>query len=198
MGSEMCIRDSSNLCLLQEARTVTIKGSTALGIRPHINFCHVRYSSAVLSTNAALIGQKVRIYDDVRDVRAIKAFFEDGSELGILTAARPWNITPHSLRLRQEIHRMLAERKLIIDPNECPVAAWTRKRWNESKTSKRAANALAKARQNALPLEKPFTESSAPANAPPLACPEPLPQPALVETIAPIPTPMKVRRTIIF
>jgi hypothetical protein len=104
----------SNLCLMQEARVVSIKGSVVDGVRPHINFAYVRYTNHALSGNAALIGKKLRIYYDVRDVRAVKAFFEDGTELGILTAARPWNFTPHSLRVRQEIHRLIAERKLRL------------------------------------------------------------------------------------
>lgn len=141
----------SNLCLMQEARIVQIKGSAASGTRPHINFCHVRYTSTILAGNSGLIGRKVRIYYDVRDIRAVKAFFEDGTELGVLTAARPWNLTPHSLRLRQEIHRLIAERKLILTHDECPVVAWTRYRWRQVKTSKRAVNALAKAQLSMVP-----------------------------------------------
>ncbi len=80
----------SNLCLLQEARVVPIKGSVKSGVRPHINFSNVRYTNDILASYAGLIGKKLRIYYDVHDMRVIKAFFEDGSELGILTAARPW------------------------------------------------------------------------------------------------------------
>ncbi len=79
-----------NLCLLQEARIVTIKGSIAPGLRPHINFLEVRYTNDILSSSPGLIGKKLRIYFDVRDIRSVKAFFEDGAELGVLSAARPW------------------------------------------------------------------------------------------------------------
>lgn len=190
----------SNLCLMQEARIATIKGSTFKGVRPHVNFAHVRYSSPVLSTNAALIGRKVRIYYDVRDVRAIKAFFEDGSELGVLTATRPWNITPHSLRVRQEIHRLLAERKLRVGPEDCPIGAWTRMKWKECRTSKRAVNALAKA--NVKAPAPAAVEASLPAQQNARtngvseevnAVNQPAPDNAVV-----VPTPMQIRRTIIF
>jgi hypothetical protein len=140
----------SNLCLMQEARVLPIKGILKSGSRPHINFAYVKYTSALLSSNAALIGRKVRIYYDVRDIRCVKAFFEDGTELGILTAARPWHITPHSLRVRQEIHRLLAEGKLTLAGNECPVTAWTHYKWRQAKGNKRAANALAKAQCDAM------------------------------------------------
>lgn len=144
----------SNLCLMQEARVVTIKGSPRDGIRPHINFAHVRYTSPLLASNAALINRKLRIYYDVRDIRAVKAFFEDGTELGVLTAARPWNVTPHSLRLRQEIHRLIAEGKLKLTADECPVTAWSRYRWRTAKKNRKSANALAKAQENAASVEQ--------------------------------------------
>jgi putative transposase len=70
------------LCLLHEARVVTIRGSIKRGMRPHINFEYVRYTSSMLSSNASLTGQKLRIYFNVKDVRHVHAFLMDGSELG--------------------------------------------------------------------------------------------------------------------
>jgi hypothetical protein len=87
-----------NLCLLQEARVVTIHGSLQQRVRPHVNFLNVKYTSKILSSNPALIGKKLRIYYDVRDIRTVKAFFEDGAELGMLTAAHPWCYTPFRAR----------------------------------------------------------------------------------------------------
>jgi hypothetical protein len=186
---------------MQEARIVIIKGSTSKGIRPHINFAYVRYTNHALSGNAALIGKKLRIYYDVRDIRAVKAFFEDGTELGILTAARPWNFTPHSLRVRQEIHRLIAERKLRLDPDECPTRAWAKYKWKQARTSTRAANDLAKAKDA---LQNDVIEVRALDQVP-----EPddrasqvdvtLQEPAqLPEPVQPKPKAMKIRRTFVF
>ena len=138
----------SSLCLLQEARVVTIKGSVKNGVRPHINFSNVRYTNEILSGNAGLIGKKLRIYFDVRDIRVVKGFFEDGSELGVLTAARPWCFTPHSLRVRQEIFRLIAEERLVIRDGDNPVEAWAKYKWGQARTNKKAATALAKAQMN--------------------------------------------------
>lgn len=138
----------SSLCLLQEARIVTVKGSLRNGVRPHINFSNARYTNEVLAGNAGLIGKKLRIYYDVRDIRVVKAFFEDGSELGILTAARPWCFTPHSLRVRQEIYRLIAEKKLHIREGENPIEVWEKYKWSQARTNKKAANDLAKAHVN--------------------------------------------------
>ena len=63
-----------------------------------------------------------------RDIRVVKAFFDDGTELGILSAARPWCFTPHSLKVRREICRLIAERKLDIREGDNPIEAWARMR----------------------------------------------------------------------
>lgn len=132
------------LNLLHEARIVTVRGSLAEGTRPHVNFEHVRYSSDVLSGNPGLIGQKLRIYFDPRDIRVIHAFFEDGSELGVLTAAKPWCYTPHSLRVRQEIFRLKALGKLCYKEGDDPIEAWVKYKRRQSVDNKRARNDLAK------------------------------------------------------
>jgi len=148
-----------SLCLLQEARIVTVKGVVKDGVRPHINFSHVKYTSDVLADNAALIGKKIRIYYDVRDIRTVKAYFEDGSELGVLRASRPWCFSPHSLRVRQEIFRLLAERKIALHEGDDPLDVWAKYKWSQSKTSKKAANDLAKAHKaGALPVFRPISQ----------------------------------------
>lgn len=169
-----CVR--SSLCLLQEATVVPIRGSLLNGVRPHINFSNVKYTSRELGASPALIGKKLRIYYDVRDIRTVRAFFEDGSELGVLTAARPWNEVPHALRLRQQIFREIAEGKLVVKPGQSPIEAWEQLRWSEARKNKRAANALAQARVNGTiggsaavtKQSKPDTPASdpAPASAP--------------------------------
>ncbi len=166
----------SNLCLLQEAKIVPIKGNLATGTRPHINFLEVRYTSDVLSSSPGLINKKLRIYFDVRDLRMVKAFFEDGSELGVLRAARPWCYTPHSLRVRREILRLKRLGKLKYREGDDPVEAWEKLKRREGSTNKRAATALAKAKRdqaamggalNVLPNAPRMATKSAPSALPP-------------------------------
>jgi putative transposase len=132
-----------NLCLLHEAKIVIIKGKPSTGLRPYINFISVRYTSPLLASSPALIGKKLRIYYDPRDIRVVKAFFDDGTELGILSAARPWCFTPHSLKVRREICRLIAERKLDIREGDNPIEAWARMR-SEQRHNKVSAGLLAK------------------------------------------------------
>ncbi|WP_243860181.1 MULTISPECIES: hypothetical protein [Burkholderia] len=132
------------LCLLQEARVVTIRGNVSRGERPHINFEYVRYDSRLLSSMAGLIGQQLRIYFNVKDIRHLHAFFMDGSELGVLTAARPWCFSPHSLRVRQEIFSLIRQRKLACREGSDPVAAWFAYKKEQARRHTRDANDLAR------------------------------------------------------
>jgi hypothetical protein len=134
----------STLCLLQEARVVTIRGNVNRGERPHINFEHVRYDSRVLSGIAGLIGKQLRIYFNVKDIRHLHAFHMDGSELGVLTAARPWCFTPHSLRVRQEIFSLIHQRKLSVREGGDPVGAWFAYKKVQARSHTRDANDLAR------------------------------------------------------
>jgi putative transposase len=185
----------SSLCLLQEARVVMIKGSVKSGVRPHINFSSVRYTNEILSSNAGLIGKKLRIYFDVRDIRVLKAFFEDGAELGVLTAARPWCFTPHSLRVRQEIFRLIAEERLVIRDGDNPIDAWAKYKWGQARTNKKAANALAKAQMFSVPQT--FTPS-APENT--IENTSPIETSVEKDSLAKVAQPriLKIRRTITF
>ena len=143
----------SKIALLQDSKVVTVRGNVKNGVRPHINFAHVRYANDVLAQQRGLIGKKVRIFYKPSDIRTVIAFFEDGSELGVLTAARPWCYTPHSLRLRQEIFRLKSLRKICFTEDEDPVATWVRFKKQQAITNKKAAGSLAQNR-NAMETQK--------------------------------------------
>jgi hypothetical protein len=70
---------------LHEAKIVTVTGKLAAGVRPHINFSNVRYTSPILAGSPARIGKKgkkgkkPRIYYEPPDIRVVKAFFSDGT-----------------------------------------------------------------------------------------------------------------------
>jgi putative transposase len=132
-----------SICLLHDAVSATVRGRLHDGVRPYINFCHVRYTSPLLATSPALIGKKLRIYFNPRDIRVVRAFFDDGAELGVLSAARPWNITPHSLKVRRDVFKALEERKLEIREGDNPIEAWVRMRMSKD-TGKATTVQLAK------------------------------------------------------
>lgn len=195
-----------NLCLLQEARVVAIHGNPKTSVRPHINFLNVRYTSNVLSSSSGLIGKKVRIYFDVRDIRTVKAFFEDGAELGTLTAAAPWCYTPHSMRVRTEIFRLKRLGKLKYKDGDDPVEAWEKLKRSLASKDKRAATDLAKAQteNRQLPPKLPAPPIPTPQARPVPAADRTAEQPALVDRPAespaqpPQPHALRIKRTITF
>lgn len=203
------------LIFLQEARVVQVVGGTKKNRRrPHINFEGVRYTSDALESKPELIGKKVRIYFNIQDIRQLHAFFEDGSELGILIASRSWRRTAHSLRLRKEILRLTRLGKLNFRDGDDAIEAWAVFKRRTAAKDKRSATALAKQGQVEAFAASASTNAAAPpandAPAGPAAEPNSAPagtpnedraaeavKPVQAKTI-PKPKPLSVRRTIVF
>ena len=201
------------LIFLQEARIVTLRGEA----RPYLNFEGVRYTSDVLASKTELRGKKVRIYFNTQDIRQLHAFFEDGTELGILIASRAWRRTAHSLRQRCEILRLVRLGKLRYRADDDAVEAYALYKRRQARTSKKAANSLAELQKTAqrgngaAGIVSSPPASDAPADARPRADAgnEPAPSPAgdpvdaasVAAAIADAPPTRKVlsvRRTITF
>ena len=85
--------------------TATIAGSVKRGLRPYVQFLNAVYRNQQLSTLAPLIGKKVTLEVDIRDLRCIHAYLETGESIGILQAQGGWASTPHSLHTRRAINR---------------------------------------------------------------------------------------------
>ena len=82
-----------------------IAGSVASGLRPYVQFKGAKYRNAQLSSMGPLIGKKVTLEVDIRDLRCIHCYLESGKSIGILQAQGGWASTPHSLQTRQAINR---------------------------------------------------------------------------------------------
>ena len=93
--------------LFKRAYTATIAGSAARGDRPYIQFKGAVYKNQQLSSMGALIGTKVTLIVDIRDLRCIEAVLPSGESIGILQAQGGWALTPHSLQTRRAINRHL-------------------------------------------------------------------------------------------
>ena len=134
--------------LLQPPYTCTIRGNPRRGVRPYISFYNARYSSAVLGEGTRLIGTTLQIHFDHDDVRVVFAYLPSGEELGPLAAARPWNVTRHSLRLRQLIARLHRTKQLQYQEFDDPVQAFTDYQRKRGQKKRRTAHpTLAEAQQ---------------------------------------------------
>jgi hypothetical protein len=101
-----------NLCLLQSVHPARVRGHVGRGEKPHISFYHVRYTGEGLARRPDLIGKRLRNYYDADDVRVLRVFLADGTELGELKAGGLWSATPHSLEVRKRIFKAKRLRQL--------------------------------------------------------------------------------------
>ncbi len=102
----------------------TVHGNLAEGRRPYIQTHCARYTSSVLASAADLIGQQLIIHVPESDPRTARAFFPNGSELGVLTAQGAWGQIPHDFRLRKAVEHAISERHIIVAPGEDPAQAF--------------------------------------------------------------------------
>ncbi|WP_433964436.1 hypothetical protein [Tunturiibacter gelidiferens] len=125
--SENCwpaqVDDSDLPRLLSITKTVRVRGNIYKGRRPYVNFYSARYTSAVLSHAPHLIGKNLQITVE-GDIRHMKAFYENGAELGILRAGPPWHRTPHTLPMRRAINSLSHRKRDVFLNQSDPVIAW--------------------------------------------------------------------------
>jgi transposase InsO family protein len=130
------------MCLMQTAHRCRVRGYLAQGTRPHINLFQVRYTSDVLAASAALLGRDLRIYYNSDDLRTVRAFLADGSELGVLKAQGAWGEIRHDLKLRREIMKLRARKRLTFTITQEFIDRFVDQKRKKAKYSRRAASDL--------------------------------------------------------
>ncbi|QBR04314.1 DDE-type integrase/transposase/recombinase [Paraburkholderia pallida] len=137
-------RHRRTLCLMQTARRCRVRAYLEQGVRPHINLYRVRYTNPILACSTHLIGQPLLVYMNADDLRCVRAFLADGTELGVLEAQGTWRVVPHNLKLRQEILKLHGDKRARpLDSN--PVEAYIQAKLAEARKTRKAASDLAQA-----------------------------------------------------
>ncbi|WP_322093949.1 integrase core domain-containing protein [Paraburkholderia bannensis] len=91
----------------------TLLGGIKTGRRPHFNFANAHYSAEWLCLRTDLLGQTLWLQlDNEDDARHATVSTQQGLFLGVVRAAPPWHLSPHSLYIRQTI-RSLEKRRLL-------------------------------------------------------------------------------------
>ena len=96
---------------MERAHRCRVRGYLAQGARSDINLYQVRYTSPELAGTGALLGEELRVYYNVEDLRTVRAFLASGTELGILKAQGAWGEVRHDLKLRREIMKLRGRRR---------------------------------------------------------------------------------------
>jgi putative transposase len=94
-----------------------------------------------------LIGQTIRIYYDADDIRVLRAYLADGTELGELKAGGLWAMTPHSLDMRKRIFKVKRLRQLRFGDSDDPVQAYLNYKRGQSKRSRKVASEIAQIKE---------------------------------------------------
>jgi transposase InsO family protein len=131
------------LCLMQSAQHCSVRAYLDQGVRPHINLHGVRYTNEVLAASTSLIGKKLLVYLNADDLRCVRAFLPDGTELGILDAQGAWRVVPHNLKLRQEIQKLRGKKRAHMAVDTNPIEAYVQSKLAEAKKTRKAATELA-------------------------------------------------------
>ena len=130
------------LCLMQIPKRVRVRGYIEQGVRPHIHFYGVRYTSALLAATAIWIGQELRLYYNNQDLRRVRAFLADGAEIGELKAQGAWGEFVHDIELRRAILREGDVKRLAAFADPSFLEAYVRDKMHRAKHSQRAASEL--------------------------------------------------------
>jgi putative transposase len=185
-----------NLCLLQSVHVSRVRGNIQRGDKPHISFYHVRYTSPRLARSPELIGQSLRIFYDADDIRILRAYRADGTELGELKAGGLWSTSPHSLDLRKRIFKAKRLRQLRFGDSDDPVEAYLNYKRGQSKRSRKAASEIAHIKERIQADQRKDPPASSPTPVPPDPVPYLAsgPVPGQGETAAHCPGPSLLRR----
>lgn len=134
--------ERSEAAFLSLKTTREIQGDIRIGRRPYIQYENVRYTNEVLSRSPGLIGKKIDIFVNIDDLRLVRAFLPDGSELGKLVGMGKWGITPHTLQVRREIYRLKRLKLLHFLSSDDPVKIYQKLLEDGLKTRKRNGNKI--------------------------------------------------------
>ncbi|MDA1570717.1 hypothetical protein PDK93_32455, partial [Bacillus cereus] len=139
-------RNEMNFFSLKVTRKV--KGHNKEGRRPYVYYEGVKYSNEVLLRSPQLINKSLELLINTDDLRVIKAFLTDGSELGNLTAIGKWGVNPHNLRTRKAINKLKNNKMIHFNQYEDPINVYQNYLEKESIKNKSSRNKLASLNQS--------------------------------------------------
>ncbi|WP_353214947.1 hypothetical protein [Salinisphaera hydrothermalis] len=113
---QICLRHLSPLdrdrsSFFESGEDLYVHGDLKSGVRPYVNWCYARYKGPGLDQNAGLIGQRVHVTFDRRDIRELRLWSGDGRPLGSINVSGFWRGFAHSAALRRQAMRIVRKRQ---------------------------------------------------------------------------------------
>jgi putative transposase len=102
---------------------VTVLADKAKGLRPYVNYLYMRYTSTELSKDYTMVGKSLLLRPDLRNLRTVMLFREDGKVYGPVQVIGRWGTFPHDQRLRRLFGRLKREGELGERADDRPLEA---------------------------------------------------------------------------
>ncbi|MGF6372867.1 hypothetical protein OKW40_005683 [Paraburkholderia sp. RAU6.4a] len=113
--------------LLSIRKRCIVRGGARTGRAPFVEFYYGRYTNEVLHNRHDLVGSAIWVVCHKEDdCRVALASTLDGMSLGVLRAAPPWNISPHSLSVRAAIRQACSRGQFTIPAGADAIDAFMR------------------------------------------------------------------------
>ncbi|GAB7549956.1 hypothetical protein [Cupriavidus sp. 8B] len=113
-----------------------VRGGAEVGRAPFVEFYYSRYTNEVLHNRQDLVGAEIWVTcHQEDDCRIALASTLDGMSLGVLRAAPPWNLSPHSLAVRAAVCQACARGQFTIPAGADAIEVFLR--YVESQTNHR-------------------------------------------------------------
>lgn len=154
----------------QEVQFLTLKvsrkvaGNIRIGRRPYIIYEGATYRNEVLARSPELIGTFLTLVVNVEDLRVVRAFLPDGSELGLLQANGKWGLVPHSLKTRKEINRLRGRKLIHFCNEENPIEVYRDFLATRAKNTKSSCNKLERVRIESKKADQAVEQGSMPSD----------------------------------
>lgn len=116
----------------------TVRGDQDEARRPYIQIDRAIYKNHLLARSPGLIGTRLVLHIDERDMRTVRAFLQDGAELGVLKARGGWGRTPHSRDMRRLVNSLMDTGELQVARDADPIVTY-----HDHLAAKAAADAMA-------------------------------------------------------
>ncbi|MGC1174791.1 hypothetical protein, partial [Polaromonas sp.] len=102
---------------------VKVLADKAKGLRPYVNYLYMRYTSNELSKDYTMVGKSLLLRPDLRNLRTVMLFREDGKVYGPVQVIGRWAAFPHDQRLRRLFGRLKREGALGERADDQPLEA---------------------------------------------------------------------------
>lgn len=110
--------------ILSIHKRARVKGGLTEGRRPYINYLGATYSSDSLRATYNLCGKYIHFEANPKDLRTLRAYTENGAEIGALKAAPPWHLRPHTIDMRKTITSLYRRRIIHYTKYSDPIAVY--------------------------------------------------------------------------